>query len=573
MILYINACVRKESRTNRLAEHLLAGMSDNVTELKLEDLDLPLVDEKYLAKRDKLIENIEFDAEEFKLARQFALADEIVIAAPFWDLSFPAALKRYFELINVIGVTFVYTEEGFPKGLCKAKKLYYVTTAGGEFFPEEFGFGYVKALAQNFYGIRDVFLIKAVGLDIFGNDAGQIIKECEEFITKEFSKDKQKNDTCDHRNESIEGSSKSAFSLEKQESIAEKMAFDMGLGFNLGNSFDAIARPDSEYKGIDSELAWFNPRTTREMIAAIRKAGFKTLRLPVSWHNHVSGPVDTIDPKWMARIREVVDWCIDEDLYVILNTHHDIREGFLLIDNEHIDRAVSFLKNVWKQIADEMRDVSSDRLLFESMNEVRIPRASYEWTPDPLDPGCREAMENVNRLNQVFLDTVRESGGENAERCLVIPGYSTSTEGVCWDGFKLPDDRVSGRLIVAAHMYSPAHFAFYLKEGANITEFDPNSRQSTDPIDERLTKLYNKFVVNGIPVNVDEFGTVDKDNDADRIRCLEYTLRKASELKIRCCYWDNGVFKSYGNGMAIFDRNRSVFPDMAPVEAMLKELK
>ncbi len=242
----------------------------------------------------------------------------------------------------------------------------------------------------------------------------------------------------------------------------------------------------------------------------------------------------------------------------------------MLPDNAHIDRACEFMRNIWTQVSEAMKDVTKDRLLFESMNEIRIFRAPYEWTPDYDDPACCEAMENVNRLNQVFTDTVRAAGGENEDRILVIPGYSTSTEGVCWDGFKLPSDRQPGRFIVAAHMYSPAHFAFYLKEGTNITEFDPASPASTDPIDERLKKLHDKFVAAHIPVNVDEFGTVDKDNDEDRIRCLDYTLKKASELGIRCCYWDNGVFKDYGNGMAIFDRRALCFPDMRPVEAMLK---
>ena len=541
MVLFINACVRERSRTNRLAQRLLKELDKPVTELRLADIDFPVVDEDYLNKRDSLISDRNFEADEFKLARQFAEADEIVIAAPFWDLSFPAALKQYFELINVLGITFIYTDDGMPKGLCKAEKLHYVTTAGGTFIPEEYGSGYVKALAQIFYGIKEVSLIKATGLDIYGADAEKILKESEEHY----------------------------FGCKKQ-SPAEIMSAAMGLGFNLGNSFDAIARPGSELTGIDSELAWFNPRTTKEMITAIGKAGFKTLRLPVSWHNHITGENDAIDPKWMARIREVVEWCIEEDLYVILNTHHDIREGFLMPNAAHIDRALEFMGNVWKQIADAMGDITADRLLFESMNEIRIPKAAYEWTPDYDEPACCEAMENVNRLNQVFLDTVRASGGENAERCLVIPGYSTSTEGVCWDGFRLPVDRTPGRLIVAAHMYSPAHFAFYLKEGANITEFDEHSPASTDPIDERLTKLYNKFVSNGIPVNVDEFGTVDKNNDADRVRCLGYTLKKASELKIRGCYWDNGVFSAYGNGMAIFDRKKLIFPDPAPVEAMLR---
>ncbi len=119
------------------------------------------------------------------LYRQFAAADTIVIAAPFWDLSFPAMLKQYFEQISAIGITFKYSEEGYPVGLCKAKKLYYVTTAGGMFFPEEYGFGYIRALAENFYGIKECIMFKAIGLDIDGADEEQILLECEKQIREE----------------------------------------------------------------------------------------------------------------------------------------------------------------------------------------------------------------------------------------------------------------------------------------------------------------------------------------------------------------------------------------------------
>ena len=118
----------------------------------------------------------------FAYARQFAQADEIIIAAPFWDLSFPAVLKSYLEQINVVGITFRYTPEGIPEGLCRAKRLYYVTTAGGEFVPEQYGFGYIKALAQNFYHIKDIELIKATGLDIEGAPVERIMLDCEERI-------------------------------------------------------------------------------------------------------------------------------------------------------------------------------------------------------------------------------------------------------------------------------------------------------------------------------------------------------------------------------------------------------
>ncbi len=166
MVLFINACVRKQSRTRKLADSVLSKLEGEVQEIRLHELSFPVVDEAFLRNRDRLIDCGEFSDPLFDMARQFASADRIVIAAPYWDLSFPAVLKQYFEQINVIGVTFRYTPEGVPQGLCKAEKLYYVTTAGGLFVPEEFGFGYVKSLARNFYGIRDVQLVKEVGLDI-----------------------------------------------------------------------------------------------------------------------------------------------------------------------------------------------------------------------------------------------------------------------------------------------------------------------------------------------------------------------------------------------------------------------
>ena len=170
MVLFINACVRSESRTKQLADALLAKITDDYDEIRLEDVKFPVTDEAFLKNRDRLIAGRQFGEKSFAMARQFAAAETIVLAAPYWDLSFPASLKQYIEHINVLGITFEYTPEGFPKGLCKADKLYYVMTAGGSYVPEEFGFGYIKALAENFYGIRDCELIKAVGLDIYGAD-------------------------------------------------------------------------------------------------------------------------------------------------------------------------------------------------------------------------------------------------------------------------------------------------------------------------------------------------------------------------------------------------------------------
>ena len=176
MILFINACVRKNSRTGILAEHLLGNLSDTV---------FPKVDEDFLIKRSGFAERNDFSDPMFGLAKEFAAADTIVIAAPFWDLSFPASLKQYFEQITVPGITFRYTDEGIPEGMCKAGRLFFVTTAGGSFVPE-FGYGYIRSLVQGLYGIRSTELIKAEGLDIVGADTGDIISRAKESIDELF---------------------------------------------------------------------------------------------------------------------------------------------------------------------------------------------------------------------------------------------------------------------------------------------------------------------------------------------------------------------------------------------------
>ncbi len=177
MILLINACVREASRTWRLTEALLSKLPGEVQEVKLSEIRFPAADEVFLKKRDALIAAEKWEDPLFSLARQFAAADTVVVAAPYWDLSFPAALKQYFEQINVLGITFQYTSEGTPEPLCRAGKLYYVTTAGGIFVPDEFGFGYVKCLAESFYGIREFEYLKAVGLDVEGADPEKILAD------------------------------------------------------------------------------------------------------------------------------------------------------------------------------------------------------------------------------------------------------------------------------------------------------------------------------------------------------------------------------------------------------------
>ncbi len=185
-VLFINACVRENSRTKLLAEHLIHRLDGEVTEIELQKEGIGMLDKDRLAMRDAALKAGDLEHPILRYAKQFAEADTIVIAAPYWDLSFPALLKAYLEQICVTGVTFAYGEDGRPYGLCKANKLYYVTTAGGPIFADQFGYGYVEALCKLFFGIDDVKYIKAEGLDIVGADVENILISAENMIDSEI---------------------------------------------------------------------------------------------------------------------------------------------------------------------------------------------------------------------------------------------------------------------------------------------------------------------------------------------------------------------------------------------------
>lgn len=174
MILYVNSCVRADSRTDRLARALLEKLG-GYRERKLAEEPLGPLTAETLARRTELTEAGEYDDPAFRYAREFAEADTIVISAPFWDLGFPAKLKCYLEQIYVTGLTSRYDEKGQPVGLCRAKKLWYVATAGGPFFPE-YSYGYVRTLAQQCFGIPETALLCAEGLDIWGNDPEALLQ-------------------------------------------------------------------------------------------------------------------------------------------------------------------------------------------------------------------------------------------------------------------------------------------------------------------------------------------------------------------------------------------------------------
>ena len=174
-ILFINACVRKDSRTLVLAKNVMRDMSGEIVELNLNSENIEPLNTELLEKRDSLLTDGSLDDDMFRYARQFAEADEIIIAAPFWDLAFPAKLKIYLEQITVSGITFRYIE-GCPSGLCKAKRLTYITTSGGPIFAD-FGYSYVKTLAQNFYGIEQTQAVRAMNLDVDMISAEELLEK------------------------------------------------------------------------------------------------------------------------------------------------------------------------------------------------------------------------------------------------------------------------------------------------------------------------------------------------------------------------------------------------------------
>ncbi len=174
-ILFVNACARPDSRTGELARHVLSKLDGRIEEVRLFDAQIPPLDWDGVQARDASVRSGDLSAPILRYANQFARADAVVVAAPYWDLLFPTVVRAYFEAVTVTGVTFRYTPAGTPEGLCRARKLFYVTTAGGPIGAYNLGFEYVRALAQLYYGIPEIRCFTAENLDIIGADAAAIL--------------------------------------------------------------------------------------------------------------------------------------------------------------------------------------------------------------------------------------------------------------------------------------------------------------------------------------------------------------------------------------------------------------
>ncbi|MGN0582700.1 MAG: cellulase family glycosylhydrolase [Oscillospiraceae bacterium] len=330
-----------------------------------------------------------------------------------------------------------------------------------------------------------------------------------------------------------------------QESIPDtegnRFVKDMRLGWNLGNTLDAIDDNGYITNELDLETYWNGGyKTTKKMIDAVKAAGFNTVRVPVSWHNHVDSDLN-ISKAWMDRVQEVVDYAIDNDMYVILNVHHDNSKDTMYPDSEHYASSSRYMTTVWTQIAERFKDYSS-KLVFETMNEPRLVGHTYEWWLNMADNDCIDAVKTINRLNQDILDTIRSSGGKNADRFIAVPGYDCSADGATNSYFELPKDTVSDRLIVAVHAYLPYGFALAeVSDSQSTAKFDINS--DTAEINRAIDSVYDAYVLKGIPVYIGEFGAREKDgNTQDRVDWAAYFAAYASAHGITCCWWDDISF-------------------------------
>jgi endoglucanase len=346
------------------------------------------------------------------------------------------------------------------------------------------------------------------------------------------------------------------------ENDAMALLKDMKCGWNLGNTFDAYSGYTVNVSGTAMETSWVGVKTTEKLIAAIKEAGFNTIRIPVSWHNHVDKE-NVINAEWLARVKEVAGWALDQGMYVIVNVHHDNDVNYFYPDATHIKRSSEYLSAVWTQMAEAFKECD-DHLILESMNEPRLVGTAYEWNWSSSVSDCRLAATYINQLNQLFVDTVRASGGNNATRYLAVPAYCAAPWNASDQAFQLPKDTADNRIIVSAHAYTPYNFALNLQ--SNDKTFDLEKDQSKkSEIANFLNSLYNRFIVNGVPVMMDEFGALDKGgNTQDRVNFTAYYVASASARGITCVWWDNHAFAGTGERFGLIKRQSCtwVYPEI-----------
>jgi len=323
---------------------------------------------------------------------------------------------------------------------------------------------------------------------------------------------------------------------------AADLVADMRIGWSLGNTLDAHNGPGgfthlgggvyARTSVTELETAWSRPVTTQAHFSTLKDAGFNAIRIPVTWFKACDDDLN-IREDWMARVKEVVDYAIELDMYVVLNTHHD-GVLFRLLDSE-IEASKRNIVKIWEQIAEVFKDYD-EKLLFEGLSEPSTPGSALQWRG-----GTPEEHNNLGILTQLFVDTVRSSGGNNAERVLLITPYAASGNAVAQRALVIPDDPAENKIIVTIHYYEPWSFALRTGEGT-VSTWSADNPEDTSPITNALDLAYELFVSNGIPVVIGEMGAINRDNLDARVAWAEFYTAYAKSKGITCFWWDNGSY-------------------------------
>ncbi len=331
-----------------------------------------------------------------------------------------------------------------------------------------------------------------------------------------------------------------------------ELVTEIKIGWNLGNTLDATGG-----KGLNTESSWGNPATTKEMIDTVRKAGFNILRIPTTWEKHLGPALDyVIDAGWLDRVQEVVDYAMDNEMFAILNLHH---EEWYSPSLSNAEAAKDILTKVWKQIAERFENYD-EYLIFEGMNEPRVKGGTNEWSG-----GLPEQREVLDQLNAAFVETIRSTGGNNPLRHLMIPTYAASSHMNALDLVVPEDDKI----IISIHAYTPYDFAL---NTAGTSEWSLDNARDTGEIDHLMNNLYNTFLKKDIPVIIGEFGAIHKNNKEIRVAWAEYYIKRAAEKGIPCIWWDNGGLLGGGEVFGLLDRRNLTWKYPEVVEALMRGL-
>ncbi len=329
---------------------------------------------------------------------------------------------------------------------------------------------------------------------------------------------------------------------------------EIRIGWNLGNTLDATGG-----FGLSSETSWGNPKTNKAMIDKIKAGGFNALRVPTTWEKHLGPAPDyIIDPAWLNRVVEVVDYGINNRMFVILNLHHE-EWHFPSFANEAA--ATRILTKVWTQIGKRFKNYD-EHLIFEGLNEPRQKGTADEW-----NGGNKEGQEVVNRFNAAFVKAIRSSGGNNPLRHLMIPPYAAAASSNAWDNFVIPKDH---KIIVSIHAYTPYDFAL---NTSGTPEWRLDNREDTGAITYLMDNIQRYFISKGHPVIIGEFGAMNKNNLKQRTDWANFYVKSAKAKGIPCIWWDNGVINGDGELFGLLDRINYTFYYPELVNAMMKGIQ